>query len=497
MTKSSIGGVDRSVGLRQPQTESRSDSKSKSKIKEKPSVKTQKLKAPKPMGAPKGVAHAGEAHDDAVAEPGLGGVEGRDGPEGAHRRGGPEAHELEQEEEIEEHEALHESGATGADSIKRKGGDASGGDGFEGESDQREAYERYLRGTVRDDQERIRGLRERGKKDDFIAERPPREVESFGPQRAAAHVVRLYEGWTLEGVSREDAIARAATFLAGFQGTQSIRRVLAELESKPIRDVYPLEVLLKMLTERPELLPGVRAGAVLGNVEELAVPGRVIAGRPTTLQVPVDVRLKSFALLGGGRPGYEFHPHPEEGRYSLLVDTPGRWRFAILAAPLQQLGRIQRETADALLEIFDVHVSAMGKKGEPMSPEAWHALQREEAADAGDDDDEEDEEESRDDVRAALLVLQIREQLQHIVRDPETPATTAATYSWDATFFRPGTPLDAEPILHIVVTSAGPFDPAWGKAKDAIALKQREHEPGRALLSAEDVAAALRRARVR
>jgi hypothetical protein len=35
------------------------------------------------------------------------------------------------------------------------------------------------------------------------------------------------------------------------------------------------------------------------------------------------------------------------------------------------------------------------------------------------------------------------------------------------------------------------------KAREAIAQKQREYEPGRALITTEDVASALRRARVR
>ena len=40
----------------------------------------------------------------------------------------------------------------------------------------------------------------------------------------------------------------------------------------------------------------------------LADGKKVFAGHPTSVQVPPDTRIKSLALLGGGRPGYEFHP---------------------------------------------------------------------------------------------------------------------------------------------------------------------------------------------
>ena len=61
----------------------------------------------------------------------------------------------------------------------------------------------------------------------------------------------------------------------------------------------------------------------------------------------------------------------------------------------------------------------------------------------------------------------------------------------------PGADVNGEGILHLVVDKAGPFDPVWAKAREAIVLRQREHEPGRALLTVEDILSAVRRARVR
>lgn len=496
-----------------------------------------KVQAPKARRPSRGAGHAGGAHGageshGAGGEHGeegggaFGAVEAADGSEDLHRHRSHKTRHAHHEEEIQHHEELHDTAATSADAVKRSKGGEGGGDGFDGrQGDQREAYERYMRGNVHKDQERFDELRKKGAKDDFVAERPPTDVEALGTHRATAHVVRLYERWTLDGVGREEAVQRAASFLAGFHSAQNIRKVLAELESRPIRDVYPLEVLMKMLDERPELLPGVRRGSVIGNAAELEDGKKVLAGYPATLQVPTDVRLKSFALLGGGRPGYELAPAVEEGKYTLLVDTPGEWRFAVLAAPLQQLGRIQRETSEAILEVFPVNVHAMGKKGEPLTPEEWRALQEAEAEDEdgdevdGDDDDgagPDAREGAGDDAgagpadraapgRAAKVALapplpvQIRTELEAIRRDdplPDAPAA-ATTYSWDASFYKPGAPLDGQPILHLVVERAGPFDPAWFKAREALAQKQREYEPGRATVTAEDFTAALRRARVR
>jgi len=97
---------------------------------------------------------------------------------------------------------------------------------------------------------------------------------------------------------------------------------------------------------------------------------------------------------------------------------------------------------------------------------------------------------------APLLILQIRKSLDLIQKDAAS-TTAATTYSWDVRFHAPGAPMHGDGILHLVVDKAGPFDPVWAKAREAIAQKQKEYEPGRALITQEDVASALRRARVR
>jgi hypothetical protein len=411
-----------------------------------------------------------------------------------------DAHETEVEVHVEP-EA--ETAATGADSIKRsKGsGDQGSSDGFDQGQQQREAYERMLKGNVQSDAERLDALRAKGLKDAFNPEASAPDVEKQGMPRLAGHVVRLFDAWTMKGVGHADAVQKMADWMATLSTPQAIRKLLVELESKPIRDVYPLEMLMHLLDRKPELLPGVKKGTVFGNSEDLAEGKKVFAGHATRVVVPPDTRLKSFALLGGGRPGYEFHPTlGDDNAYTLLIDTPGRWKFSVLAVPLVSLGRIQKEGPDAILEVFDVTVHAMGKKGEPMSPEAWRAEQ--DAKDAADHDGDHEARAVADDAALAaaepapILILQIRKSFDAIKKDAALPGA-ASTYSWDVRFYAPGAPMDGNGILHLVVDKAGPFDPVWARAREAIMQKQREHEPGRALITQEDVASALRRARVR
>ena len=454
-------------------------------------------------GAAPGADHEGEGEAH-----GLGGVGAADAGDELHRRHRGDLEQLHEDEKVEHHEELHDTGATGADAIKRsKGGDQQqgGGDGFDQGKGQREAYERYLKGNVAADKARFDELRTKGTKDDFRPDKAPADVEALGVTRAAGHVVRLFDAWTLDGVGRAEAVEKMATFVGQFSNTTTIKKVLAELESKPIRDVYPLEIVMHLLETHPELLPGVRRGTVLGNIAAVADGQKMVAGVPFSVEVPKDVRLKSFALLGGGRPGYEFAPAVADDKYTLLVDTPGRYTFALLAAPLTQLGRIMKESGEGILEVFNVVVNAMDKKGAPLSPEEWAKRMEEELALAGDDDHGPDDAADDDGVGvgaaaaiavAPIIAVQIRKALETIARD-ETSGPSATTYSWDASFYKPGAPMEGEPILHLVVKSAGPFDGAWVKAREALAQKQKEYEPGRAPVTQEDFTAALRRARVR
>jgi hypothetical protein len=236
------------------------------------------------------------------------------------------------------------------------------GDSFE---QGREAYEAYLKGNVETDAERFETLKAGGAQDDFDPALEPRAVERLGQFKSAAHLIRLYDHWTLEDVPRTEAIGKAAEWLGGFQRVDNVKKVLIELESKPIRDIYPLEITLQLLETAPHKLPGVKPGIVFGANDALS-DGSVKAGHAMQIGVPPDMRMKSFALLGGGRPGYEFFPSPKkDGHYTLLVDTPGEWEFAVFAVRTEKLGKMERETPGGVVERSKVKVEEMGRKEAP------------------------------------------------------------------------------------------------------------------------------------
>jgi hypothetical protein len=243
---------------------------------------------------------------------------------------------------------------------RKEGGfsDRRGEDGFERG---REAYEAYVRGNVEKDAERFDELRAGGAIDDFDPEIAPSDAERLGTFKSAAHLVRMYDHWTLNNFSRLESIEQAALWLGGFNRADNVRKVLGELESKPIRDIYPLEVMMELLDKNPAKLPGVEPGSVIGGFPALT-DGKVTAGHSIQIPVPDGVRLKAFALLGGERPGYEFHPSKKDGFYTLLVDTPGEYDFALYAVRTQKLGRMSKELPGGVVERFKVNVSEMTRK---------------------------------------------------------------------------------------------------------------------------------------
>ena len=73
-------------------------------------------------------------------------------------------------------------------------------------------------------------------------------------------------------------------------------------------------------------------------------------------------------------------------------------------------------------------------------------------------------------------------------------------YSWDLHLYRPGVygrRQPAEPLIHLVVTEASPFDPVWDEAREMLAERLRALESDAVPPSAEDFTLALRRARFR
>jgi hypothetical protein len=267
------------------------------------------------------------------------------------------------EGELQDSDAANETEAATADGIRRKGrGSMGGGDGFGGREQGREAYDQILQGNIAKDAKKFEDLRAQGQSDSFDPGLDPKEVEMLGNLKAANHMVRLYDHWMMGGVDRSLAIEKAVEWLSGFSKVTNIKKVLIEMESKPIRDIYPLEVLVNFLRTSPQKVPGFEEGNLLGKTSVLSEDKRVFAGHPCQIPVPANWRLKAFALLGGKRPGYEFFPSPKSDQYTLQVDTPGIWEFALLGVKTEKLGKMERELPGGMIDVFSVHVHEMGRK---------------------------------------------------------------------------------------------------------------------------------------
>lgn len=523
-------------------------------------TRTKRSKAPRP-GADG--AHVDSGHQDmGDMETGDSADDGdNDGQQKGHHRGiiaarGRKTSIAGVREDVAATEAEAESGAATARGITRKGmGGGLGDSGFQQREHAREAYESKMRGHVENDAERFAALREGGAVDSFNPELLPRDVEKLGQMSAANHMVRMFDHWVLQGLDRKACIETAASWLVEFDRNDNIRKVLTELESRPIRDVYPLELLIELVRSEPEKVPDISERPLLSDQDALNGKKPVFEGHAIYIPVPKDVRLKSFALLGGARPGYEFFPSAVKTEcYELLIDTAGTWRFALLGVRTKSLGggKIIKEENEGILDVFTVEVVQMGRKGEVRGHLVDHesrAVPEDRAADgtriptseidlealeAKREPAEKSKAQRTEDImkqavarrkethaqtspgglnRSALsrsqsgedkvvvpaLSKQVAAMIREgIVKDP-AQRNQAQTYTLDVTFFVPGdyaSEYDRNELFHLAVENAAPFDEVWAQAAEAIEKMLAEHEPAARPPSVEDMRRALRRARV-
>ena len=250
-----------------------------------------------------------------------------------------------------------ESETLTANAVSRKsGGDTSlGGDSF-GEGDRREMIEQYLLGHINDDADHFSKLRSEGQEDFFDPELDAKGIEELG-LKASGHMVRLFDHWRKEGLDRTQSIDKSVDLVKGFGNVNKVRQLLKEMETTPIRDIYPLEIMLRLAQNAPNKLPGVQLGSVIENLAHIEEAQLAQAGHPFLFEIPQKYRIKSFAVLGGARPGYAFGPSSKEGHFQLLIETPGVWNFALLAVPTSQLGKITREhPGESILETIMIDV---------------------------------------------------------------------------------------------------------------------------------------------
>jgi hypothetical protein len=153
------------------------------------------------------------------------------------------------------------------------------------------------------------------------------EFASLGSLVAARHVMALLAR-KRKDLPRTELLAEVGDLLLAQKDPTSIRRILLQMgEVGSIVDIYPLEIMDYVLQKRPEVLPGFEYGPVVLNKDELEARTFAIE-EVVRIKVPLSLRMRAFALEGGGEPGYCFAPGPP-AEYHLEVASAGLFRVLV------------------------------------------------------------------------------------------------------------------------------------------------------------------------
>lgn len=175
-----------------------------------------------------------------------------------------------------------------------------------------------------------------------------------GPALAAMSVEVAAEYVMLRLARRRARVERAALveevseLLLGVPDERALRRILLALQDAGrIVDVYPLELLFRIRERAPERVPFARYSPFVKNRAALeAEPHEVEA--PIRFQIPLGMRIRAFALEGGGFPGYVFAPGPPAA-YDLELGASGDFTV-LLRGELRKehwLDRIRLKVVDS------------------------------------------------------------------------------------------------------------------------------------------------------
>ena len=102
----------------------------------------------------------------------------------------------------------------------------------------------------------------------------------------------------------------------------------------PTVDIYPLEVMVYVLDHRPDLLDDVELQPFIRNRQELESKVFDVEDE-IQLRMPLNLKMRGFALDGGGSPGYCFAPGGP-GEYILEVGDSGRFTLLMRAERRRQ-----------------------------------------------------------------------------------------------------------------------------------------------------------------
>ena len=158
------------------------------------------------------------------------------------------------------------------------------------------------------------------------------------PMAYAKHVMILAEAFRKNtGATRSEAISYMASMFLSLTDTRFGWSALKEFgHGTGIIDIYPLEVIEEIMVKYPGHLPKVSFGRIFKKSDKEEDILRTDTDTPLLLSYPEELKIRSFALKGGGVPGYTFEPAEKLGTYKLQIRAPGR--FNVLIASLNRSG---------------------------------------------------------------------------------------------------------------------------------------------------------------
>ena len=149
------------------------------------------------------------------------------------------------------------------------------------------------------------------------------ELGRMGNVIATRHLLTLLMRRRAD-LRRNEVIEEVTRLLMDLNDGPLARRLLLQMtEIERIIDIYPLEVIVRMMERAPNILPRFEFGPVVLNADELTARTWPV-GEVVPLRVPLNMRLKGFALSGGGTPGYTLAPGPL-ATYWLEMGAPGSY----------------------------------------------------------------------------------------------------------------------------------------------------------------------------
>ena len=167
------------------------------------------------------------------------------------------------------------------------------------------------------------------------------ELRSMGNLVATRHLLALLARRRAD-LSRDAVIDEVAGLLAALDEGPYARRLLLQMaEVGRIVDIYPLEVTVRIMERHPAMLPRMEFGPVVLNHDEIEAR-RWPVGEVVPLKVPLNLKMKAFALDGGGTPGYALAPGPP-ATYHLEFGASGTYSL-LFRGEVRKVSRIGRLT---------------------------------------------------------------------------------------------------------------------------------------------------------